>query len=812
MNSLRRAVSWTSRIVLWLVGALAVACAAILLLLWLAARSALPETDGAVTLAGLHQTVTIARDHNGIPLIQATSDDDAYFALGYLHAQDRLFEMELMRRQGQGRLAEIIGPLAVRSDRFMRTLGVYRRTEADLTKLDPAVQRAFERYAAGVNAWLSEGHPLPLEFRLLWFKPEPWRPADSLVWQKLMGLELTGNWDEELFNAALIAKLGPERAKALLPNPRAGEPTTAAANDDLRHRFAALRPLELLRAMTAVIPPTLASNVWVVAGSRTTSGKPLLANDPHLGFQAPSIWYFAGIEAPDLRVFGATIPGVPLLVLGHNQSLAWGLTTTHSDTSDLFIEQASEDGKTYAAPDGPQPFTTRTETIAVRFGKPVTITVRETRHGPVVSDILPPQPDAPDFAAQHQVLALAASVLQPGDQTGEALYRMNRANTVETFIDDLKLFDAPQQNIMVADDAGTIAYYAPGRVPIRKGGDGSVPAPGWSGDYDWTGWIPFEALPHAINPPAGFLVNANNKMVGDDYPYLLTSHWMDAYRASRITQLLSGTEQSSMATMQAMQQDAVSLMERELLPLLLAHAGEIPKSERPLLDGLAQWDGTMDRQRWEPLVFALWLERTKAAILADELGPLYREFGGERPEVLRNILTTDTTWCDDVTTPDKVESCDDQVAKGWSQALAWLKDHGIADPTTAHWGDLHVATFGNILFQNLPVVNRLGMLRIASSGDDFTINRGSFEPSTARQPFRHFHGASLRAVYDLADLAKSQFALPGGESGELGSGHYGDLLEAWRDGRYFNAPRAGDAVDWLTLRPEAPGKGPDKSS
>ena len=304
--------------------------------LWIMAKSALPDLDGNLSVAGLSAPVTIARDAHGVPLITAQTEDDAYFALGYVHAQDRLLQMELMRRQGQGRLAELIGIHGLGVDKFFRTLGIYKRAEEDFKALDAPTQRTFERYAAGVNVWLGEGHALPFEFRVLFIEPEPWKPADSLVWQKLMGLQLSGNWDSELAQAALIAKLGPEKANALTPDPKPTDPVTISQQTSL---YSGLALASLRDAMTAVMQPTSASNVWVSDGAHTQTNKPILANDPHLGFQSPIIWYFAGIDTPTLKLFGATVPGVPLHMLGHNDRVAWGITTTESDTSDLFIEQ-----------------------------------------------------------------------------------------------------------------------------------------------------------------------------------------------------------------------------------------------------------------------------------------------------------------------------------------------------------------------------------------------------------------------------------------------------------------------------------------
>ena len=789
----RRALRKAVRAVAWGVMILAVGLGFIAGALKFADWRALPEVTGTVTAQGLGAPVTIGRDARGIPLITAASDDDAYFALGYVHAQDRLFEMEMMRRQGQGRLAELVGKPGIGPDRFMLTLGIYRRAQADFEGLDAPTRRAFDRYAAGVNAWLGEQHPLPLEFAILQFSPEPWTPADSLVWQKLMGLQLSGNWDEELLQSALVAKLGAENAGALDPNPRPTDAVTISAQ-----AMDGLQPRALLKAMTAVIQPISASNVWTIAGNRTATGKPILANDPHLNFQAPSIWYLVGIDTPTLKVFGATIPGVPLHIVGHNENVAWGLTTTQSDTSDLFVEQMADGGGSYVTPQGAQPFTTRAETIRPRFNTPVPLTVRETRHGPVVSDILQPQPGAEDYGAQNRVLALAATVLAPGDRSAQALYKMARAANADEFAGALENFHAPQQNIMFADTMGGIGYIAAGRVPIRKAGDGTVPVPGWNGDYDWTGWIPFAELPRSINPASGVLVNANNKMVPDDYPYLIAAHWPEAYRANRITEVIAEKPQASVESTVALQQDVVSLMARELLPLAVAHT--VGVKDRALLDRLKLWDGSVSAERWEPLVFSVWMERIKRRVFADELGELYPDFGGARPAVLRNVLARDESWCDDKTTP-AIETCDQMVSAAWNDTLAWLKDNTPSDPEKIHWSDFHIAAFRHILFGNFPGIGGFGALTIPTPGDTYTVNRGTFLPSTSRAPFRHVHGSSLRAIYDLSDLKASRFALPGGESGQMSSAHYGDLLTDWRDRRYFTAPTDATIVSRQTLNP-----------
>lgn len=780
---------------MYVMGFIALAVVLLLGWLWLSAYRALPAHDGFIVAKGVAAPVTVVRDGRGIPMITAASEADAYFALGYVHAQDRLFQMELMRRRGQGRLAELIGAAGLAPDRMMRTLGVYRRAEEDLRGLSPETQAAFERYTAGVNAWLGEGHPLPLEYTLLFFTPEPWKPADSLVWQKLMGLSLSGNWDDELVNAALVAKLGPEKAAALSPGARPEDPVTMA---NLVPVLRDLPAKTLHAAMTAVIHPSDASNIWAVSGDRTQSGSPILANDPHLGFQAPSVWYFAGLKAPGLEIFGATVPGVPLHMLGHNADVAWGLTTTHSDTSDLFIEKLTPDGGSYETPDGPRAFTERAETITVRFGDPVSLTVRESRHGPIVTDILRRPAGMNDLIPEPYALSLSAALFAPEDRSADGVYGMNHAKDVPAFIAAIHLFHAPHQNMMFADRTGAMGYVAPGRVPMRKAGNGMTPVPGWDGSHDWTGWIPFDELPHVAGTDADVIINANNKMVGDTYPHLLAAQWPDSYRAMRIADVLSTEKIVTPDATAALQLDIVSVMAREMLPLMTARAAGKTPQERDLLERLKAWDGKTDAGRLEPLMFAVWIERLKTQILSDDLGDMMRYFGGVRPELLRTILTTDQAWCDDLTTAEP-ETCDAQVSTAWSQTVDWLETMGT--PDDLRWGDFHQATFGHLLFENFPLINELGLLRISTGGDGFTVNRGTFASSTSARPFRHFHGASLRAIYELNDLAQSRFALAGGQSGHLLSKDYGSLLGPWAEGRYFTAPAEADAARRLTLQP-----------
>lgn len=763
---------------------------------WLLVDSALPRTEGTVALAGLAAPVTILRDRHGIPRIAAENEPDAYFALGYVHAQDRFFQMEMMRRMGAGRLSEVVGAAALPTDRWMRVLGLYRLAEAAVKRLSPPVVASLEAYAAGVNAYLASHSGLvSVELALLFATPETWRPADSLVWARLMGMRLSGNSRGEMLRARLTEMLPPERIDELWPDSGADAPPTIAALGRAS-LFA-----RLLDAWPEAIAPVTASNVWAVAGSRTETGSPILANDPHLGFRAPGLWYLARIETPTLTVAGATVPGVPMTILGHNGTVAWGMTTTDSDTQDLFVERVDPgDPARYLAPGGSRPFDTRVERIAVRGGDEVTLTVRSTRHGPVISDV---DGQAAGIAEPGHVVALAAAALREDDMTGEAVWRLNRARSWTDFDRALAHFHAPHQNVVYADTGGDIGIVAPGRVPIRRAGDGRYPVPGWTGEHDWTGFIPYDALPRLRNPTAGRIVNANHRVVGPGYPYRLGHGDTPPYRTRRIHDLLDAGGSRTRAGAGAMQNDAVSLAARALLPEMLRAARETA-ARADMLARLRAWDGTMDRRRAEPLVFVAWLRALNRRLYGDETGAAILDVWRLRPVFVLATLKRDGAWCDDVATPDR-ETCPQIVGAALDEALADLRARFGDDPADWRWGEAHYAHFRHPVFGWMPVLRRLADIRIPVDGGAFTVNRGQHRAARDDTPYASVHGAGYRAVYDLADLDRSLFAQATGQSGHLNSPHYRDLTPLWRDGKFLTlgpiAPGSGEAVSRLTLEP-----------
>ena len=741
----------------------------------------LPSYGGAETVRGLDAPVEIVRDAHAIPHIYARSPEDGAFAMGYVHAQDRLWQLEMQRRTGQARLAEIVGEAAIGTDRFLRTLGLYRVAERNFERLDPDVRAVYEAYAAGVNAWLeTRSGLLPPEFQLLGHEPEPWRPADSLVWLKLMAWDLGDNYWDELLRARLADRIDGAELQDLWAqhpdDPPPGPPAGAAAFHSAGIDFAALDQAAAPRASG------LGSNAWVVTGEHTASGRPLLANDPHLGLEIPSVWYLAHISTPEFEIVGATLPGLPLPVLGRNRNLAWGFTNTGSDVQDLFIERIDpDDPARYLAPEGSLPFTVRTETIEVRGGDPVELTIRGTRHGPVISDVLD---EDDEFLEAGHVLALSWTALDEDDLSAQAVVRATTAPDGEGFVEAFRDLAVPQQNVVFADRDGNIGYVAPGRVPIRASGQGHMPVPGWTGDHDWVDRIPYEALPRASNPASGRIVTANNRMVPHDYPHYLTDDWTAPYRARRIGALLDARPEHDVASFTAIQQDLVSLAAARLTPVLLGLAEPSNGTVREALAMLGGWDHGMQRDRAEPLIYTAWLRELMRVLFADELGPVFEDYWSIRTEVIHRALGERTQWCDDVTTGG-AESCADAVSRALEISLEHLASDYGGEMGAWRWGEAHAVQMDSRILGEIPVIGSWFEVTMPTGGGRETVNASWFDVTDPDRPFAQSHGAGYRAVYDLGDPERSVFVISTGQSGNPLSPHYEDYATPWRDGRYL---------------------------
>ncbi|TDH61765.1 penicillin acylase family protein [Dankookia rubra] len=745
-----------------------------------------PARDATLRLPGLAARVTVTLDAHGIPRIAAGTEADAAMALGWLHARDRIFAMDLMRRGAAGRLSELAGPATLRADRFARALGLARRAAADLEALPADTRALLEAYAAGVNAWIAErGRFAAPEFLGLG-APEPWRPEHSLYWAKIMGIWLSGNWRAELDRARLAAILPEARQRELWPeDTTAGRPDLAGLDPGHLGRLAAALP----RFPEPGTLPGSASNAWTVGAGRSTSGAPLLASDPHLGFQAPVLWYLARIDLGGGRMLaGATSPGVPFLVIGRNADLAWGVTTTQSDTQDVFIERLAG-ADAYETPDGPKPFAVREEVIRVRGAAPVVLRVRETRHGPVISDL----DEAPPA---DRVLAVAMANLAPADSAAAGLLALNRAGSLAEARSAAALISSPPQNLMVADRAGRIGMFLTGRTPARRAGDGSLPAPGWDGSHDWTGWVPYDAMPHLEDPAGGAIANANNRPAPPDGPVYLGRDWPDDGRFRRIGEMLGDRPRHDAAGFAAMQVDTVSIFARDLLGprALLRRLPRPAGAAGTALDLLLAWDGNVRADRPEGLVFNAWIERLGDLALA--AGGVPEGAWTPRAAFLRLLLSPDgagAAWC--------AGDCAVLAGRALEEAVAALAATQGSDPAAWRWGALHVARFEHPLLRALPGLGWLTGLAAPTGGDEWTVSRGGIR-GYGPDPFTHVHGAGLRLVADLADPDATLAIIATGQSGNPASRHWGDLLAAWRDGRMQALSKAPEALEGrITLTP-----------
>ena len=805
-------MTWFRRGALTLLFVLVVIAAA----LWVYSRRVLPLTQGTLLLQGPRAEVRIERDANGIPTIKAASRDDAIFGLGYVHAQDRLWQLETHKRIGSGRLAEAFGESALEADKFLRALGVRRTAAEQYDQASVDSRAALTAYAEGINAFVqNEMSARPPEFMLLGVQPEPWTPEDSMAWATMMAWDLGSNWSAELLRLRMSLKFPVDRVNELLP-PYPGDKPLPTADYAALFRGLKLSATTGQQALNAA-PDSgvegIGSNNWVVHGSHTESGKPLLANDPHLKLTAPSLWYLARLEAPGYKVAGATMPGLPFVVIGQNEHLAWGLTNTAPDVQDLYIERIKpDDASMYQTPEGWAKFTSVTETIKVK-GKPdVTLLARSTRHGPVISDAGGategltgvPAPDAPPAYA----LAMRWTALDVDTGTMDAGLAFNTSRTVADVIAVSSKYLAPMQNIVIADDQGHIGMVSAGRVPVRKPENdlkGLVPSPGWDARYDWAGVLEPTWTPRETDPPRGWIATANQRIHPLDYPHFLTSEWAPPYRHQRIEQMLAARPKHSLESLRSIQADEFSAATMRLMPYLRKATSSHPLAQAAQRE-LAAFDGVMSADKAAPLIAWAWARQLTQAIFRDEIGdPLYEKQINTRSfrEALEGVLErNDGWWCDNKTTP-AAETCEQQINNAFTLALEELQAAQGADVAQWQWGKAHVARSEHRPFTRVKPLNRWFELRTPVGGDTYTVNysRVGIKPDvTTGELYLDESGTSFRGLFDLGDPAQSRFMFSSGQSGIVFSPLYSRFVEPWR--KVQDVPVwGGETVRTLVLNP-----------
>ncbi|HEY7349760.1 MAG TPA: penicillin acylase family protein [Ktedonobacterales bacterium] len=775
-------------------------------------RRPLPKIRGEERLPGLTSEVEVIRDGLGVPHLFANTLEDLYFAQGYVHAQDRLWQMELNRRTAAGRLSEIFGEIALEADRFIRRIGLRRAAEQDAPLLSEESRRLSDAYSAGVNAFI-ERHTgrLPLEMVLLRLKPEPWSVVDSLSWGKMMAWSLAGNWESELLRAKFVSRLGPERAARIEPLYGRGDPLIVppgATYEGLHTPL--LDQYRQMKELVGILSPTHGSNNWVVDGTRTLSGKPMLANDPHLAAQMPGIWHHCHLNTPGLDVIGATLPGLPGVIIGRNRRIAWGVTNAGPDTQDLYLERFNpENPRQYDYQGAWEEAKVIREEIRVKGRvEPEVEEVVMTRHGPIITGMEP----------GGQPMALRWTSHAPAT-TAEAVLGINRAGNWEEFTAALRHWDAPAQNFVYADVDGNIGYYMAGRVPVRAKGQGLLPVPGWTGEYEWAGTIPFEELPQAYNPPSHQIVTANNRIVGDDFPHFITHEYFSGYRARRITDLLNEGERLTPADMAAIQGDFFSIPASQIVPHLLKLE---PRNEtqRQALGLLRSWNFALDKESAAAAIYEVFLLRmlkvTFGSVLGEELAEDYvgkglsvlspsNMYAGRSTPLLIDLLNEgDTRWFAESALPRGPKNWQEAMQASFEGALDELRGKLGRQMAGWQWGRLHGITFGHPLGQVKPLHRLFNRGPFPVSGDTDTVCQMAFAPG---KPYAASNWSpSFRQIIDLADTRSGLFGYPTGQSGHPGSPHYADMIETWLAVKHYPLLYERDQIEAaadgkLTLKP-----------
>jgi penicillin amidase len=782
------------------------------------ARGSLPVLNGTIVVAGLSDPIDIIRDADAIPHIFAPTRLGGLYGLGYVHAQDRLWQMEFQRRIGFGRLSEIFGPATLPQDRLLRTIGFGRAARTAWERMPPAPRTEIGAYVAGINAFLTahRGSALPPEFTLLGFEPDPWDGADVMVWQKMMAWDLSANYSFELLRHDLAARVGAAGMADLMPPyPQDGlsilvwHPPEHAAQRGRVPPAATVAPgcampcrsgLDQLEAfmsgMSGGLPAvrelliggaaaeSLGSNSWVVDGTLTASGKPLLANDPHLNSRAPSIWYLAHISAGDYDAIGATIPGTPAVILGRNRSIAWGATNVAADVEDLYREKIDATGRFAEFRGRQEALQLIREMIRIKGRTPLALDVRVSRHGPLVSDAINTnnaETGAGGTVSPLEPMSLRWTALDPDDTTVIAMMRLSEAHNWKEFTAGLRDFVVPAQNFLYADTAGHIGYYAPGHVPVRTSGDGSMPAEGWTGESEWSGWVPFDELPHVYDPPDHLIVAANQRPGAAAYPYLLGLEWPEPYRAQRIADLLRGRTRLTVDDFAGIQADTLSLHARALLPVLIEHARPEDAADVQAVRILRLWGQDARGDSGAAAIFEAWFLRLAPTLVTHELGPLTTaNYAGRFSYVTRfalNVLrgTSRHLWCDDQRTTG-IETCDAAVTRALHEAVVDLTGRLGKDMTRWRWDAVHRAVFPHQGLDSVPVLGALVSRSVPGGGDWSTVDVGAVATD---HPYEQRAVSGYREIVDLSPADDSRFLDALGESGHPLSRHYDDFLADW---------------------------------
>lgn len=760
-----------------------------------------PVTSGSIEISGLHAPVQVYRDDYGVPHIQADDVHDLMLSAGYVHAQDRLWQMDLMRRAGEGRLSEVMGKPTVDIDMLFRTLdlrGLAGRIEREL---HPESRTLLEDYAAGVNAYIADHRgKYPIEFDMLNYEPEPWTVLQSILVTRLIAWELNLAWWTDLTYGELAQKLPPEMLQEILP----GYPDSVRVSVPsplLRSSYSGIRGFmdagRSYRAFFQLGSLEAGSNAWAVDSTRSLSGKPILANDPHLAMPCPSRWYLLHLSAPGWNVAGVSLPGMPLIAIGHNDRIAWGLTNAMIDDADFYAEEmdTAKPGH-YRYRGASLPIESREEKIYVGRTDSLTFVARTTRHGPIVNDVHPIRTHA-DSVEHRTPMAMRWTGLELSDET-YGFMKLNTAANAAEFEQALSNLTVPGQTVVYADTSGTIGFWTAARVPIRGKGNAMLPLPGSDPESEWKGFIPFHRLPRMTNPPEGFIASSNQKIADAGYPHYLSTLWEPPSRIERIRHLLRTTGKFSSDDFKQFQQDLTSFFARDVTGELLgAYAGDPPPQQEisDALTYLRNWDFRFTQNDVSTTIFNVFFMKLLRNTYEDDMGSdLFKNFvffTAIPYRVTSSLLATDSSrWFDDRGTP-QIESKRDMLRKSLSDAVEELRGSHGPEMKTWQWGSIHTVTFSHPFGSRKPLdkVFNIGPFPIAGGGT--TLNKSEYRFAT---PYAVAVGPSMRQVVDMADPAVAYTVITSGQSGQPLQGHYDDQVPLWLNGGYLRM-----TIDWKEI-------------
>jgi penicillin G amidase len=732
-------------------------------------NKAVPPLSGEVMIDGLQEGVSVVRDKDGVPHISAKNERDLYMAQGYVTAQERLFQMDMSRRQASGELSEVVGEATIERDKFFRTFGLKRAAIASYDMYSQEGKNVLQWYADGVNAFIQEAKKekkFPVEFSLLGYEPKEWTPFDSLTIGKYMAYDLGGHWKGQAFRYYAMQKFPKEKAYELFPSYPKDAPTIVdATNIDVEKSFASV-----------VFPNEFnGSNNWVISGEKSVSGKPLLADDPHLSLATPAIWYQTTLQSPTVNVSGVIFAGVPGIILGHNEHVAWGVTNVGPDVQDLYIEKRNPDNlMQFMYNDKWEDATVHEEKIKVKGKALIPYQVVVTRNGPVISEF------AHD-SGKDNVLSMRWTAHEPSAEL-EAILKLNKAKNWSEFEQGLELFHTPAQNFVFAATDGTIAYKANGKIPIRKKGDGMLPVPGWTDEYAWNGYIPFNELPTIKNPPEGFIATANNKVVDSTYTYHVSNTWAQPYRQERILEVLQSKEKFTVEDMKKLQMDQVNLQAKEFVPIFLEalEKESLTKEEKKVVALLEDWSYVDDKELAAPLVFHTMFEKIESVLFKEDISEKMLELFSGKGNILDELLRKAASGNEGVWIQEKggVSSVLHQALK---ETINEISESQGENSEKWQWGKKHQLAFLHPL-SNVSVLEWLfnSSNPVPVGGSHVTVQAAGWNKETGLVN----HGASWRFVADTANLTKAYHIVGPGQSGHVKSKWYDDQIQDWVSGTY----------------------------